>query len=295
MKRSLIPVAAAVTFALAAGSASALNAPGYNASAPTNGAGSAPIILSIFDPTTNFSEAISLNYSYADVVGGALTPDSASGPFMQHADPTGGSGQVLQLDFGVVPQYLATFGANDASASFWVAGASGAATQLSASTKMLVTQPLTASLPAGTFPTVGTINTAMTKLGQWLPGWGSGNPTVDKTGSLDSNNTGLATWGASLGNAFLSQPASAAVGSALNMYLLDKAGKVSAGLPAVVSEFANSTGAGYWFLDSTTGDLTWNVPFAVSQVPLPAAAWLLISGLASLGAVGRRRRAAEAV
>lgn len=41
---------------------------------------------------------------------------------------------------------------------------------------------------------------------------------------------------------------------------------------------------GKWSV-STAGDLTYNV----SSVPLPAAAWLLLSGLAGLGAIGRRR------
>jgi hypothetical protein len=46
--------------------------------------------------------------------------------------------------------------------------------------------------------------------------------------------------------------------------------------------------AGIWSFDAATGTLT----YSVSAVPLPAAAWLLLSALGGLGAVGRRRVAA---
>ncbi|MDY6948583.1 MAG: VPLPA-CTERM sorting domain-containing protein [Pseudomonadota bacterium] len=46
--------------------------------------------------------------------------------------------------------------------------------------------------------------------------------------------------------------------------------------------------AGVWSFNAATGALT----YAVSAVPLPAAAWLLLSALGGLGAVGRRRVAA---
>lgn len=45
---------------------------------------------------------------------------------------------------------------------------------------------------------------------------------------------------------------------------------------------------GVWSFNAATGALT----YAVSAVPLPAAAWLLLSALGGLGAVGRRRVAA---
>lgn len=43
--------------------------------------------------------------------------------------------------------------------------------------------------------------------------------------------------------------------------------------------------AGVWSFDAATGTLS----YTVSAVPLPAAAWLLLSALGGLGAVGRRR------
>jgi hypothetical protein len=52
-----------------------------------------------------------------------------------------------------------------------------------------------------------------------------------------------------------------------------------------------TTYAGFWFL-SSGGQLTYNIASASAPVPLPAAVWLLGSGLMGLIGVGRRRRAA---
>jgi hypothetical protein len=62
--------------------------------------------------------------------------------------------------------------------------------------------------------------------------------------------------------------------------------------PAHGSFVGNSAGAGVFTLNGNV--LTYTLA-AASQVPLPAAGWLLISGLLGLGAVGRRRDAAVAV
>jgi hypothetical protein len=51
-----------------------------------------------------------------------------------------------------------------------------------------------------------------------------------------------------------------------------------------------TTYAGFWFL-SSAGQLTYNIVAEAAPVPLPAAVWLLGSGLMGLIGVGRRRRA----
>jgi hypothetical protein len=67
------------------------------------------------------------------------------------------------------------------------------------------------------------------------------------------------------------------------MYLFaQNGGRGQGAAPAFATEYA-----GVWSFDAATGTLTY-----VSAVPLPAAAWLLLSALGGLGAVGRRRIAA---
>ncbi len=68
---------------------------------------------------------------------------------------------------------------------------------------------------------------------------------------------------------------------------------VSTGRTSVsINQYANSNGAGFWFL-SNTGDLTYNIASGASTapVPLPAAIWLLGSGLLGMAGIARRRAA----
>jgi len=64
----------------------------------------------------------------------------------------------------------------------------------------------------------------------------------------------------------------------------------SAAANAVESYVGNGAHAGLFSFNQATGLLSYNLT-GVSSVPLPAAGWLLVSGLLGLGAVGRRRQA----
>jgi hypothetical protein len=83
------------------------------------------------------------------------------------------------------------------------------------------------------------------------------------------------------------QQAWGVVGAALDFWAFTTSGTSDSNVNLAINRYTG----GQWLLGAT-GDLTYTV--AASAVPLPAAVWLLGSGLLGLGTVARRRRNAVA-
>lgn len=92
-------------------------------------------------------------------------------------------------------------------------------------------------------------------------------------------------WGSTI-NGQVAGGTAAPLGTALAFYSITGANTLSSTAGATATQFANAQGNWAWQL-SSNGALTFSGPSA-PEVPLPAAAWLMLSGLAGVGAVGRR-------
>jgi hypothetical protein len=274
MKLSFAPLAIAAAVAFASTTAHAALSTTVGTTPPDL----TGLYISIWDTTTKHSELVNLSNEFSDfVTPGLITPDTAGGLF-KAATVNGQS--VLSMDFGVLPGFASTFGTPGATTSYMVIATDN-------NTGSVYTEA--AGSPAMTSSGLGAQQQAISgQISNWLadPTVNTSGTAIDLTGSASFNAITGPNQGGLLGLQGFNF--SGVVGTALNFFNTLKSGRSG----VTNTEYANSTGNGFWFL-SASGDLTWNVPTSGgAPVPVPAAVWLFMSGLAGLGAIGRRRVAA---
>lgn len=139
-------------------------------------------------------------------------------------------------------------------------------------------------------PSFGTIvNQSGNANGILLQGTAAQIAAASKSGILSANSLGAAN------GAFINQTGkTTALGANASLFYAaqDYSLGGNAADPAFLQQFGNSAFSAVVNL-STAGDLTYTLAAApVSAVPVPAAAWLMGSGLMAIGGVIRRRKAA---
>jgi hypothetical protein len=150
--------------------------------------------------------------------------------------------------------------------------------------------------PVGAVPSMFTnlITTMQTQYGVMATANGGVSALISTKTNFEAGYAGATSggqsWGATFGGALASGGA-ASLDTALGFYYATKVSATSS-TPAPTVAFQNADGlAATWNL-SSAGLLTYVSPPA--GVPLPAAVWLLLSGIGGLGVMGRRRASAVA-
>lgn len=280
MNIAIKPLAAAVSLALISVSAhAAFGPPTIGSTAPTD---ATTTYLSIWDSAGNNSEIVNLTSLYADIgnpTSGNFSPNAAGSGFVLANDPSGGSGKVLSYDFGIIPGFSTIINSgNIGTADYMVTNAVSGTTTATDVTSSIA--PITTKSGLQLIS-----QNIQSEIATWQGGWPTNGYLTDTTGSVAWSVQNGALKGGGIG--LSGQNFGGAVGTSLAFYnfLLTGTGITQKN---TITQFANGVGDGFWFM-STNGDLSYNVPAAV---PLPAAVWLLGSGLLGLAGIGRRRRAA---
>ena len=189
------------------------------------------------------------------------------------------------LDFGVLTsQFTSLFGADVAAGNvkFAITGANAPSGSSPIIDITLNTVP--AITNNGINGIVTSLTTAVGSVLNSTAGCNNLNPCIATTGTADPHYT-VGNLGSAIGGLGVNTAGTAGSGS-VAFYQLTKNG-TGALTAAFKTPFGNATGAGVWAL-SATGDLTYTVPGGTA-VPLPAAFWLLGSGLLGLAGVSRRK------
>jgi hypothetical protein len=243
-----------------------------NASVPA-GAGNGGLIVSAWDPVRGVSLVQYLGLNWNDVQPANLE------------NPAGGV-----LNFGTLDQWNSVFGGaspsdpanivyNVTSASLNSGAVSGRRLLTTAANGGVGTVLNNAVAGAASASLAFITSNGVT------PNCGTANACIALSSSA-GQYAGQDAWADKL-NGQLPFATTAAVGNSLAFYQLTPTSNAPVG--ANVHQYQTANGIGTWLL-TAGGALTYSIPGSGGEVPLPAAVWLLLSGLAGFGTVTRRKR-----
>jgi len=281
MKLNLKMIAAAVAMVSAVGSANAaLSAP----DATSGGNGS--LALFAFNTVTRDWYIRDLGFLMNDFLPSSVTSLSGNGGNTGTRTPEAG----LLLNPGNTANFA------DASFSTWLAGqtqadirwAVSAADATGTSTTTNVTRAITSSAVDET-----ATNSLVSSYGS--SGAAGGLSSAGFFGTATLSATGTAAPGGFDTNFGFGGDSLASLNQSVGLfYFARTVGTGSTATPATKVQYGNTTGFATVTLEAD-GDFVYSLAGApVSAVPIPAAAWLLGSGLIGLGGMVRRRKAAKA-
>jgi hypothetical protein len=240
------------------------------------GSANGGLIVQAFDPLTGASLTEYTGLNFNDI----------------QPSVTGTPGKV---DFGVLggtALWSATFGSDTNPIDFVVVSANNA---VSGSTSVLTTfgtvpasvrNPVIANAAAGFNTGVG----ILTKGQQSTPGQAAGVNPAQTLATSDNGFIAVQAIGENLHNT-LSGIDGLVGGTGVGFYKVTQNG-TGAFTNGTITAYSNSSGIATWAITSG-GDVTFTVPGSgAAPVPLPAAIWLLGSGLLGFAGIGRRRAAA---
>jgi hypothetical protein len=222
-----------------------------------NGVTTGDIVLVVYDGNQSLVEVLTGSGSAAAVGNyGANTLSSLSG-----SSPVSDSWNINLTGF------------NLATTRFFVAADSVTA----------ATRGLEISAPTVTGITGGNVNTSSNKLMQYISNVMTTIPCTSPCVAPASDLTKYFGDG-TLGNS--SVDFSNALNSSSSFFQLTSSGRSST---LAATQYTGTLGAGTWTLADLTTGSTGTLTYSYGTVPLPAAAWLLGSGLLGLGGIARRR------